>query len=127
MTIGTLASIAGVNVESIRFYQRKGLMPEPERPLGGIRRYGETSLNRLRFIKSAQRLGFTLDEVADLLTLDEGCDCNKARMLAEKKLADVQARLADLHNIETVLLDLVQQCTSPGQVRCPMIRALNVL
>jgi small multidrug resistance family-3 protein len=70
MTIGVLAEAAGVNVETIRFYQRKGLMQEPDRPLGSIRRYGEPDLARVHFIKSAQRLGFSLDEVADLLKLD---------------------------------------------------------
>ncbi len=67
LTIGVLAEAAGVNVETIRFYQRKGLMQEPDRPLGGIRRYGEPDLARVRFIKSAQRLGFSLDEIGDLL------------------------------------------------------------
>lgn len=67
LTIGVLAEAAGVNVETIRFYQRKGLMQEPDRPQGGIRRYGEADLARVRFIKSAQRLGFSLDEIGDLL------------------------------------------------------------
>ena len=68
-TIGALAETAGVNVETIRFYQRKGLMQEPDRPLGGIRRYGEADMARVRFIKSAQRLGFSLYLIADLLKL----------------------------------------------------------
>ena len=66
-TIGALAETAGVNVETIRFYQRKGLMPEPEKPYGSIRRYGAAELARVRFIKSAQRLGFSLEEVGELL------------------------------------------------------------
>jgi MerR family mercuric resistance operon transcriptional regulator len=70
MTIGALADAAGVNVESIRFYQRKGLVPQPERPIGGIRRDGEVELARVRFIKAAQRLGFSLEEVAELLMLE---------------------------------------------------------
>jgi len=69
MTIGDLAKVAGVNVETIRFYQRKGLMPEPDRPVGSIRRYGPTDQSRLNFIKSAKRLGFSLDETAQLLQL----------------------------------------------------------
>ena len=79
LTIGVLAEAAGVNVETIRFYQRKGLMQEPDRPLGGIRRYGEADMARVRFIKSAQRLGFSLDEIADLLKLEDGSQCNEAR------------------------------------------------
>ena len=79
MTIGALARAAGVNVETIRFYQRKGLMPEPDRPLGSIRRYSADELGRIRFIKSAQRLGFSLDEVAALLELEDGTQCQQAR------------------------------------------------
>ena len=99
LTIGVLAEAAGVNVETIRFYQRKGLMQEPDRPLGGIRRYGEADMARVRFIKSAQRLGFSLDEIADLLKLEDGSHCNEAREQAERKLIDVRARLSDLQRI----------------------------
>ncbi len=126
LTIGVLAEAAGVNVETIRFYQRKGLMQEPDRPPGGIRRYGELDLARVRFIKSAQRLGFSLDEVADLLKLEDGSHCIEAREQAERKLADVRARLADLRRIEAVLQDLVQRCcAAKGEVRCPIIQALQ--
>jgi DNA-binding transcriptional MerR regulator len=79
LTIGGLAKAAGVNVETIRFYQRKGLMREPDRPPGGIRRYGEADLARVRFIKSAQRLWFSLDEVGDLLKLEDGSHCTETR------------------------------------------------
>ena len=82
-TIGALAETAGVNVETIRFYQRKGLMPEPEKPYGSIRRYGAAELARVRFIKSAQRLGFSLEEVGELLKLEDGARCSEARQLAE--------------------------------------------
>lgn len=126
LTIGALAEAAGVNVETIRFYQRKGLMLEPARPLGGIRRYGGSDLARVRFIKSAQRLGFSLDEVADLLKLEDGSHCTEAREQAERKLIDVRARLADLNRIEAVLQGLVDRCcAASGQVRCPMIDALQ--
>jgi MerR family mercuric resistance operon transcriptional regulator len=126
LTIGALAEAAGVNVETIRFYQRKGLMQEPDRPPGGIRRYGKADLARVRFIKSAQRLGFSLDEIADLLRLEDGSHCNEAREQAEHKLADVRAKLADLQLIETVLKELVQRCcAASGEVRCPMIQALQ--
>ena len=126
LAIGALAEAAGVNVETIRFYQRKGLMQEPGRPLGGIRRYGLSDLARVRFIKSAQRLGFSLDEVADLLKLEDGSNRTEAREQAERKLIDVRARLADLNRIEAVLQGLVDRCcAASGQVRCPMIDALQ--
>ena len=126
MTIGALAEAAGVNIETIRFYQRKGLIPEPERPLGGIRRYGETELARVRFIKAAQRLGFSLDEVAELLMLEDGTQCAKARTLAEDKLHGVREKLADLRRIESALGRLVARCGSArGSVRCPLIASLR--
>ena len=126
LTIGVLADAAGVNVETIRFYQRKGLMQEPDRPLGGIRGDGKADLARVRFIKSAQRLGFSLDEIADLLKLEAGSHCTEAREQAERKLADVRDRLADLRRIEVALQGLVVRCcATSGQVQCPLIAALQ--
>lgn len=126
LTIGAMARVAGVNLETIRFYQRKGLMPEPGRPPGGVRRYNDVDLARLRFIKSAQRLGFSLDEVADLLTLEDGSQCREARERGQRKLADVRARLSDLQRIEQVLADLVARCGSTrGRVRCPLIASIR--
>ena len=90
LTIGVFARTAGVNVETIRFYQRKGLLPEPDKPYGSIRRYGETDVTRVRFVKSAQRLGFSLDEIAELLRLEDGTHCEEASSLAEHKLKDVR-------------------------------------
>ncbi|MFX6250319.1 MerR family transcriptional regulator, partial [Acinetobacter baumannii] len=78
LTIGAFAKAAGVNVETIRFYQRKGLLPEPDKPAGGIRRYGETDVVRVRFMKSAQRLGFSLEEIGELLRLEDGTHCEEA-------------------------------------------------
>lgn len=125
-TIGALAESAGVNVETIRFYQRKGLMPEPERPYGGIRRYGDAELARVKFIKSAQRLGFSLDEIGELLELEDGAHCGEARALAEYKLADVRRKLDDLRRIEAVLAELVARCSATrGKVRCPLIGSLR--
>ena len=126
LSIGAFANAADVNVETIRFYQRKGLLPEPDKPYGSIRRYGETDVARVRFVKSAQRLGFKLDEVAGLLTLDDGAHCDEARVLAEQKLGDVRAKLADLRRIESVLSALVDDCcASHGTVSCPLISALQ--
>ncbi|MGE1491163.1 Hg(II)-responsive transcriptional regulator [Pseudomonas aeruginosa] len=126
LTIGALARAAGVNVETIRFYQRKGLLPEPDKPYGSIRRYGASDVTRVRFVKSAQRLGFSLDEVAELLKLEDGTHCDEAREQAERKLADVRIKLADLRRIERALAELVERCcAATGQVRCPLIEALQ--
>ena len=125
-TIGALADAAAVNVETIRFYQRKGLMPSPVRPSGSIRRYTATDLARIRFIKSAQRLGFSLDEISDLLMLEDGTHCDEARAVAERKLRDVREKLAVLRRIESALGKLVVQCGSArGAVTCPLIASLQ--
>jgi MerR family mercuric resistance operon transcriptional regulator len=126
LTIGLLAKAAGVSVETIRFYQRRGLLPEPERPFGGIRRYGEAEVTRVRFVKSAQRLGFTLDEVSQLLRLEDGTHCEEARSLAENKLKDVREKLADLARMDAVLSELVCACHArAGNVSCPLIASLQ--
>ena len=125
-TIGALAQAAGVNVETVRFYQRRGLVPEPRRPAGSVRRYGAVELSRVRFIKAAQRLGFSLDEIAELLRLDDGAHCAQARRLAERKLADVRAKLGDLRRMEATIGLLVRRCRSArGSVRCPLISSLQ--
>ena len=126
LTIGALADTAGVNVETIRFYQRKGLMAEPERPYGSIRRYTGIDLSRVRFIKASQRLGFSLDEVGELLKLEDGTQCDEVRDHAERKLRDVREKLTDLHRIETALSQLVDRCGSArGAVKCPLISSLQ--
>jgi len=126
LTIGAFAQAAGVSIETIRFYQRKGLLCEPDRPLGSIRRYGEHDVARVRFVKSAQQLGFSLDEILELLRLQDGTHCNEARALAESKLTDVRQKLADLTRMESALASLVRQCGAvTGQVACPLIAALN--
>ena len=126
LTIGLFAKAAVVNVETIRFYQRKGLLPEPDKPYGSIRRYGETDVTRVRFVKSAQRLGFSLDEIIDLLRLEDGTHCGEASSLAELKLKDVQARLNDLRRMETALTALLSAChTTKGNVSCLLIASLR--
>ncbi|WP_334118500.1 Hg(II)-responsive transcriptional regulator [Limnobacter sp.] len=126
LTIGVFARAAGVNVETIRFYQRKGLLPEPDKPYGSIRRYGEADVTRVRFVKSAQRLGFSLDEIAELLRLDDGIHCEEASSLAEHKLQDVRKKMADLARLESVLSELVCACHSrQGAVSCPLIASLQ--
>jgi MerR family mercuric resistance operon transcriptional regulator len=126
LTIGAFAAAAGVNVETVRFYQRKGLLSEPVRREGAIRRYGAAEVDRVRFIKSAQRLGFSLDEVAELLRLDDGAHCRQASALAEHKLIDVRGKLADLTRMEAVLSELVDACHScRGTISCPLIATLH--
>ncbi len=126
LTIGAFARAAGVNVETIRFYQRKGLLLEPDKPHGRIRRYGEADVNRVRFVKSAQRLGFSLDEIADLLRLEDGTHCDEASGLAEHKLRDIRDKLADLRRMETALTELVGACHARrGTVSCPLIASLQ--
>ncbi|SIQ05757.1 transcriptional regulator, MerR family [Aromatoleum tolulyticum] len=126
LTIGAFARAAEVNVETIRFYQLKGLLPQPERPYGRIRRYGQADVARVRFVKSAQRLGFSLDEIAELLRLEDGAHCDEASRLAELKLRDVRAKLADLMRMEAVLSGLVRACHAhTANVSCPLIASLQ--
>jgi MerR family mercuric resistance operon transcriptional regulator len=126
LTIGALAAAAGVNVETIRFYQRRGLLDEPKRPWRSVRRYDAQDAARVRFIKSAQRIGFSLDEVAQLLQLEDGTRCTQAREIAEHRLVDVRQRLADLQCIESALAALVARCRGArGRVACPLISSLQ--
>jgi len=125
-TIGTLAQHTGVHLETIRYYQRRGLVGEPQRPPGGIRRYTEDHVRRLRFIRQAQALGFALDEIVELLALEDGAHCREARRLGEHRLADVRHRLAELRRMESALAALVDRCASvKGRVRCPLIESLQ--
>lgn len=124
-TIGALAQSAGVSVETIRYYQRIGLLPAPPRAHGTIRRYPPEALRRLRFIRRAQGLGFSLEEVAALLTLADGEHCAETRVLGENKLALVQRKIDELAAIRDALNGLVARCASGGRGRgCPIIDAL---
>lgn len=126
LSIGQLAAAGAVNVETVRFYQRRGLLGTPDKRYGSMRRYSTQDLVRLRFIKSAQRLGFSLDQVADLLRLQDGTHCDDARRLAEAKLADVRDKLADLQRIESALGTLVARCANHGgSIACPLIESLQ--
>lgn len=126
-TIGTLAAAADVHVETIRYYQRRGLLRAPGRIAGQVRRYGWDDVERVRFIKAAQRLGFTLAEVAALLELEDGTHCGEARRTAERKLELVRAKLRGLRRMERALKSLVSECIRRrGSVRCPLITALKV-
>ena len=126
MTIGQVATQAEVHVETIRYYQRLGLVGEPIRPLGGIRHYDGNTVARLRFIKRAQQLGFALEEVRHLLALEDGQSCRETRALAEKKLIVIDARLADLRRMQKLLKSLIAECDSGKRPRaCPIIATLT--
>jgi MerR family transcriptional regulator, mercuric resistance operon regulatory protein len=120
LTIGRLAEAAGVNVETIRYYQRRGLLEEPSKPLGRQRSNAVAAAKRVRFIKRAQQLGFTLAEVEGLLRLDDGQSCRETRLLAEQKLAVIEQRIADLARMRRLLRGLITECSvgdGPGPVR----------
>ena len=125
MTIGAAARAAGVHVETLRFYQRLGLVAQPARPANGFRRYGEDTVARLRFIRRAQELGFTLEETHSLLRLADGVSCEATRRLAEAKLATIEARLRDLQRMRRALVELIDACAGARQAPpCPIIAAL---
>jgi len=125
LTIGRLADEAGVNVETIRYYQRRGLMMEPDKPFNGHRRYPGGAVKRVRFIKRAQVLGFTLDEVGSLLELDESRACADTRDLAAHKLHVIEGKLADLKAIRKALTTLLRQCDlGATEGSCPILHAL---
>lgn len=126
LTIGGLARAAKVHIETIRYYQRRGLLPEPQRPPGGIRRYGDADIDRLTFVKTAQQLGFSLDEIGDLLRLEDGTHCQEASALAEHKLRDVRNKIDRLEKIEKALEEMVGRCHArPGNITCPLIASLH--
>ncbi len=124
MTIGKLAAAGDVGVETIRFYQRRGLLAEPPRN-GGVRRYDQTDLRRLRFIRAAQTGGFTLAEIAELLALDATEERARAHALAIKRLADIDEKIAKLKNARRSLQHLADACADRGKGRCPIIEAFE--
>lgn len=124
-SIGELAKEVGVNVETIRFYQRRNLLGHPVKPFNGIRHYTERDAQRIRFIKQGQKLGFTLDEVAELLSLEDARHCYEAKEIAQRKLVSIRERIEGLRIMEETLSDLVDSCASnPDSVSCPIIVAL---
>jgi MerR family transcriptional regulator, mercuric resistance operon regulatory protein len=125
MTIGKLANTAGVNIETVRYYQRLGLLDEPTKPADGYRRYTAQQARRLQFIKRAQGLGFTLSEIAGLLKLDDDSACADTRELAARKLALIEQRMADLAVMKEMLTGLIRQCDAGGSGKiCPIIDLL---
>jgi MerR family mercuric resistance operon transcriptional regulator len=125
-TISRLAAAAEVNVETVRYYQRRRLMPEPTRPAGGTRRYTDADAQRLRFIKRAQLMGFSLDEIQNLLNLRTRRSCRTTRDLAASKLESVDARIRELRQLRKELAALVAQCdTSASDSECPILDRLG--
>jgi len=123
---GGLANQSGVNAETIRYYEKIGLLPEPPRSDGGDRIYGESHLRRLSFIRRSRELGFTLDQIRGLLELVDGGDytCAEVHSRTAAHLAEVQERLADLRKMEKVLRQIVDQCDDKLVPDCPIIDTL---
>jgi MerR family transcriptional regulator, mercuric resistance operon regulatory protein len=125
MTISGLATEGGVGVETIRYYQRRGLLAEPPRG-AGIRRYGEEDVRRLRFIRHAQAAGFTLEEIRELLALDAGEDRARARALARARVEALDARIAELRQARDALQRLAEQCAAGSAGPCPILTSFGV-
>ncbi|MBU2570064.1 MAG: Hg(II)-responsive transcriptional regulator [Gammaproteobacteria bacterium] len=124
-TIGVLANKAGVTVETIRFYQRRGLLAVPVKPLKGVRHYTKGDAQRVRFIKEGQKLGFTLDEITELLSLEEDHHCREVKVIALKKLGLIRERIESLRMMESALSNLVERCAdNRDSVTCPIIQSL---
>lgn len=127
LTIGRLARAAGVGIETVRFYQRRGLIARPPRPQQGFREYSRATLERLRFIREAQQLGFSLREIEELLALwtIDGSDCGQVRARAAAKLEDVEAKIAQLERVRAALRALVERCPGRGRLDgCSIINAI---
>lgn len=125
LTIGRLAKSLSINIETIRFYERKGLIVQPAKPDSGFRRYSNEIAQRISFIKSSQKLGFTLSEISNLLKLNDQ-PCHKVQELAIQKLDSVSERIEELKKLEKSLKQLVRQCANnKDQSNCPIIDSLH--
>jgi len=125
LTIGALAEAAGVGVETVRYYQRRGLLAVPQ-AAGSYRRYGASDMARLRFIRRAQALGFTLDEIAELLQLQDGTDRASVRRIAQARLAQLRTRIDDMQRMAATLEHLVDECVHAARApRCPIIASIE--
>lgn len=126
MTIGRLAKAAGVNVETVRYYQRRGLLREPNKPLGGHRRYSPAVVQQIAFIRRAQQLGFSLEEVKSLLELADATDCRDARGIAEQKYESLGVRIAQLNTMRRELKRFIDACKRRARgAPCPFIAELS--
>jgi Hg(II)-responsive transcriptional regulator len=125
---GEVAKQAEVNLETIRFYERKGLLPKPPRTASGYRTFSPEMVRRVRFIKRAQDLGFSLKEIKELLALrlDPDTTCAEVRARAEEKVADIQQKVHDLHRMKKTLKQLVATCPGRGAIStCPILESLD--
>ena len=130
MTIGRLAEAGGVGVETVRYYQRRGLLQTPPRPDGsglggGVRRYGAEDVRRLRFIRAAQGAGFTLEQIGELLALDAGEDRGRALALAQARLTELDTRIAELEAARAALRRLAGACAGSARGPCPILEAFE--
>lgn len=128
LTIGRLARRAGVNVETIRYYERRGLLPEPPRTSAGYRQYAPATVRRIGFIKRAQALGFTLEEISDLLALrvDPNANCDAVEHQAEHAMARIDDKLAELTRMRAALAELAEHCRHKRPTEeCPILDALE--
>ena len=126
MTIGRLAKAAGVNVETVRYYQRRGLLREPSKPVGGQRRYSPAVLQQIGFIRRAQQLGFSLEEVKGLMELTEARDSHDARAIAEQKYESLGARIAQLTGMRRQLKRIIAACKRRARgAPCPFMTELS--
>lgn len=125
-SIGQVAKRSGVSIDTVRYYERSGLLTPAGRMASGYRRYGELELRRLRFIRRAKSLGFTLEEVSALLALSDGRDLRAVKQAAQARLAEVERRLADLELVRGGLRTLIAACPGHGRAAdCPILLALN--
>lgn len=125
-TIGRLARAAGVNIETIRYYQRRSLLPVPQPTDSAFRTYPLALVDRIRFIRRAQELGFSLDEIATLLRLENGTQRKAIRKVAGDRLAEIREKLTDLRKMEKALAHLIEECEATGHVHpCPIIATLT--
>ena len=124
LTIGRLAKQAGVNVETVRYYERIGIIRQPVTPVEGYRVYPPADIDRIRFIKHAQELGFSLSEVQELLDLGEA-QCDEVQHKAQVKLDQIDAQIADLQALRATLSTLIDQCQLAGQAHCPIVETLS--
>jgi len=124
LKIGELARAAKVSVETVRYYQRINLLRTPKKSIGGIRRYSDDDLSRLRFIRRAKKLGFSLKDIHLLLQLDEQ-SCDEVRRIAKQKLAEVRERMLGLESMAGTLEAMIRQCESSNQPVCPIIDSLT--
>jgi MerR family mercuric resistance operon transcriptional regulator len=125
VAIGALSNRSGVNIETIRYYERIGMVPKPPRTDGGHRLYGKEDVRRLAFIRRSRELGFSLDEVRALLALADDGSCAEVHDITLRHIADVRHKIADLKKLQRALVVLAAECNAGRKRRCPIIETLS--